>query len=141
MRRVLFVMLAGTILGTACSSAHSGGPQSIDWAPTSQSDPGASTPDSAIKAFMAAVNSQNLDDLSIIWGSEKGPTRDGPNQDQLKKREMVMVCYLQHDSYRILSRVEQEKGLYVVSFEITKGAVAEITERSGESSESKSASS
>ena len=116
-------MLVAAACGGSAAPNTSAGPP----APTSATDPGAATPAVAIQTFMGAIKSQDLDALSLIWGSAKGPARDVTPADQLRKRELIMECYLQHDSYSVLSDVEQQKGLHVVSLSVTKGQITRNT--------------
>jgi len=123
MRRALFLMFLVAACGGNTPANTSPGPAMA----TSQSDPGAATPTLAIQTFMAAIKNQDLDALSVIWGSAKGPARDVGPADQLRKRELIMECYLQHDSFGVQSDVEQQKGLHVMSLQITKGSFTRTT--------------
>ena len=125
MRRTLFLLFVVAACGG--SSQPSTGATPVNAAATSQSDPGAATPSLAIKTFMTAIKNQDLDALALIWGSEKGPARDVTSSDQIRKRELIMECYLQHDSYTVQSDVEQQRGLHVVSLQITKGTFTRNT--------------
>ena len=125
MRRTLFLLFVVAACGG--SSQPSTGATPASRTPTSQSDPGAATPSLAISTFMTAIKNQDLDALALIWGSEKGPARDVTPSDQFRKRELIMECYLQHDSYTVQSDVEQQRGLHVVSLQITKGTFTRNT--------------
>ena len=65
---------------------------------------GAPAPRTALEQFLAAVRAQDLQAMSIIWGSEKGPARDLIERRELEKRELVMQCMLSDDRFRILMR-------------------------------------
>lgn len=116
MRRALFVML----VTAACGGQA--GPSAGVGAPTSQQYPGAATPKDAMNAFMAAIKVQDLDQLAVIWGSEKGPARETVPSDQLRKRELIMECYLQHDKYEIKSDVESTATIHIMIVAVTKGS-------------------
>jgi len=122
MRRLLFVML----VAAACGG--SSGPQT-GAAPglTSKSDPGAATPTAAIAAFMGAIKEQDLDALSYIWGSERGPASEIVDASQLRKRELIIQCYFQHDGYRIVSDVSTTATQHVVTLSVTKGSFTRET--------------
>jgi hypothetical protein len=64
---------------------------------------GASTPHTAIDAFMAAIKAEDLQAMGAIWGTADGPARSQMSMDQLQERELTMMCYLVHDSFRILT--------------------------------------
>ena len=100
MKRLLFVML----VAAACGG--SSGPQTAA-APTSKRDPGAATPSAAVAAFMGAVKEQDL--------------------DALRKRELIMECYFQHDSYRVVSDVSTTATQHVFTLSVTKGSFTRET--------------
>ena len=119
MRRTLFLMFVVAACGGSSQATTNVTPANAP--PTSPGDPGAASPSLAISTFMNAIKAQDLDALALIWGSSKGPAREVTPADQLRKRELIMECYLQHDSYTVQSDVEQQHGLHVVSLQITKG--------------------
>lgn len=53
----------------------------------------------AIDAFLKAVNAQDLQGMSALWGNTKGLARDQFKRDELEKRLIVMQCLIQHDRY------------------------------------------
>ncbi len=121
-RVMLVVLVAAALSGAACASSGAA-PQP---GPTSE-DPGAATPTLAIQAFMAAIKAQDLDALALIWGSAKGPARDVTPSDQLRKRELIMECYLQHDSYRVVAEIASSAELHIVTLAVTKGSFTRET--------------
>jgi hypothetical protein len=59
---------------------------------------GATTGRGAIEAFMKAVNGQDLQAMSGLWGNTKGLARDQFKRDELEKRLIVLQCLMQHDT-------------------------------------------
>src|SRR5438045_4036676 len=57
----------------------------------------------AVLAFLDAAKNQDLQALSAVWGSTEGSVRDtgAIPRDEMEKRELVMMCYLSHDSHQI----------------------------------------
>ena len=88
---------------------------------------GAASPRAAVDAFLGAVKSQDLQAMSVIWGRDKGPARDAIERNELEKRELIMQCYLTHDSYRVLSDLTGEKGKRVFRVALTKGQLTRET--------------
>jgi hypothetical protein len=117
MRRALFMMLVAAACGGQAGPGTGAAPAGP---PTSQDNPGAASPTLAIETFMAATKAQDLDALSLIWGSEKGPARDIVPPDQLRKRELIIQCYFQHDSYQIKSDVATSKTAHIVTLSVTR---------------------
>jgi hypothetical protein len=59
---------------------------------------GAADARSAAQAFLDAGKAQDLQALSAVWGSGNGPLRNIVSHDELEKRELVMMCFLKHDT-------------------------------------------
>ena len=73
-------------------------------APVSVSNtPGGATPREAVQKFMAAAKSQDLQAMSMAWGTSSGPASATMDQTERDQREVVMMCYLKHDTYSIIS--------------------------------------
>jgi hypothetical protein len=90
--------------------------------------PGAPAPRAAVEGFLAAVRAQDLQAMSSVWGSAKGPARDViPDRAELEKRELVMQCYLNHESFRILGDVAGVNDGRVFRVELTKGPLTRAT--------------
>lgn len=50
--------------------------------------------------FLAAVNAQDLQQMSALWGNAKGLARDQLKREELEKRLIIMQCLMQHDTMR-----------------------------------------
>lgn len=90
--------------------------------------PGAPAARGAVEKFLSAVRAEDLQAMSTVWGSERGPARDIiPDRAELEKREIVMQCYLSHDRYRILSDAAGAEQKRVFRVELTKGNLTRAT--------------
>lgn len=99
--------------------------------PKQQSRPmtGASTPRGAVEQFMLAVRAQDLQAISTVWGNSKGPARDqGMTRAELEQRELLMICFFNHDSYRITGYTEVSTKKAFVGVELKKGDLTRSTE-------------
>jgi len=98
-------------------------------APTTKGGPlpGASTPRAAVDGFLDAVKAQDLQAMSIVWGNTKGPARDAFGRDELEKRELIMQCYLLHDSYRVVNEAPGAAGRRLFRVSLTKGKLTRET--------------
>jgi hypothetical protein len=97
-------LIIGLMLTVVCG-CRSGAPMGsapVGPAMPSGSVTGASNPRAAIDAFMAAVDSEDLQALGAIWGTPNGPARSQMDMTQLQQRELTMLCYLTHDSFRVM---------------------------------------
>ena len=88
---------------------------------------GASSPREAVQSFLGAVNSQDLQAMSVIWGTSKGPIRDQLPRAEMEKRELIMQCYLTHDKFDIQSDARTGEGLHKLGVSITKGNLTRET--------------
>jgi hypothetical protein len=59
---------------------------------------GAADPRLAVRAFLDAGKAQDLQAMSLVWGSVNGPARNTIPRDDLEKREIVLMCFLRHES-------------------------------------------
>lgn len=93
----------------------------------SGSTTGASTAQGAVLGFLAAVKNQDLQAVSNYWGDQQGLARDRYDMEALNKRELVMMCYLKHDSAQILSDAPSPGGGRTVAVELTLGRLTAST--------------
>lgn len=96
-------------------------------APRGVDQPGAATPALAVQRFLAAARAQDLQALSLAWGSTRGPARDVVPRDQIERRELIMICYLTHDSYTIRGENAATEGRRAFTVELRRGPVARRT--------------
>jgi hypothetical protein len=52
---------------------------------------------------MSAAKAQDLQAMSMIWGSSAGPVRSTMGQQEIEQREVILIGCLKHDSYRVVS--------------------------------------
>ncbi len=91
---------------------------------------GAATSRGAVEAFLASVKSSDLQAMSGIWGTNKGPARDLMKREELEKRLVVMQCVLMHDKWRFVDDAPrlQTGGHQQWQVELTrKSSVAKTT--------------
>lgn len=67
--------------------------------------------------------------MSAVWGSDLGATRDDSrlSREELERREILIMCYLRHDSYHILSEAPSTDGKRVVAVELKRGHLTRTT--------------
>ena len=116
MRKLVVAVLL--VMGSACKSA-----------PVAQGGPttGASSPKAAVDGFLGAVKAQDLQAMSNVWGNKKGPARAAIERSELEKRELIMQCYLGHDSYNVLNDSPGEGGRRLFRVSLTKGRLTRET--------------
>lgn len=81
-------------------------------------EPGAPTPRDAVDRFMAAASAQDLQAMSLIWGTSSGPTISTMEKDERDKREIIMMCYLKHNRYQIVGEAPGPSGERVFAMEV-----------------------
>lgn len=116
MKRILLVVVALS----ACRSVPSAFPQRSGLAS------GASSAREALDLYMTAVKAQDLQAMSLAWGSRRGPVRDDGDmtQEALYKREMIQQCLTDHDTYKVVGAPRTPHAdSAVFNVEIKKGTL------------------
>ena len=60
--------------------------------------------------------------MSVIFGTNRGPSRDNMDRGELEKRLIILQCYFSSDKFRILDENLGEGGHRVMTVELTKGS-------------------
>ena len=110
-----FLVLSACSRSTTTTNTGTGGPSS------GPQLVGASSPRMAVEQFLAAVRAQDLQAMSAVFGTTRGPSRDNMEREQLEKRLIILQCYFFHDKYRILGESPGESGHRVFAVELTRG--------------------
>lgn len=88
---------------------------------------GAPTPQTAVEQFLRAVNAKDLQAMSTVFGTNKGPARETMDRTELEKREIILACYFNSDSSRILGESSGTQGHREVRVELKKGTLTRQT--------------
>jgi hypothetical protein len=80
---------------------------------------GAVSPRAAVSSFLAAVHAEDLQALASVWGTAAGPARNTIPREELEKRELIMMCFLRHDRYRLTSDAESTGGQRRIEVEVS----------------------
>jgi hypothetical protein len=89
--------------------------------------PGAVAPRQAVIDFLGAVKAQDLQAMSAVWGSEKGPARDQLPRTQLDQRLIIMQGCYAHDRYQILDETAGTSGRRIVRVSLVRGSRTKTT--------------
>jgi hypothetical protein len=86
-------------------------------------------PRPALAEFLASVRSQDLQAMSGAWGDKDGAVRDSKkmSRSEMEQRELLLMCYFKHDSYRVLGESPGQDGERILSVELTKGTLKRTT--------------
>ena len=87
---------------------------------------GAADSRSAVESFLRAARAQDLEAMSVIWGTERGPVRDEMERQEREQRELVMMCYLNHDRHQILSETPGET-MRTLAVQLFRGSLTRTT--------------
>lgn len=60
---------------------------------------GAATGRAVVENFLKAVNAQDLQGMSALWGNAKGLARDQYKREEIEKRLIIMQCLMQHETH------------------------------------------
>lgn len=80
--------------------------------------PGGATPRDAVERFMAAAKAQDLQAFGNVWGTSAGPARETLGREELEQREIILMCYLKHDSYTVLTESPAANSERVLALEV-----------------------
>lgn len=81
---------------------------------------GASDASAAVRAFLAAARSQDLQAMSVVWGTQAGPVRDQLPRDEMEKRELILMKCLRHDSYEVITDSPATTGTRVLAVQLKR---------------------
>jgi hypothetical protein len=109
----------------APAPASSPAPAPVDAVTPSGGITGAADARSAVLAFVTAGKNQDLDALSAVWGSTEGSVRTTNTipRDEMEKRELIMMCYLEHETHQIVSDAPAANNERVVAVQLRRGSL------------------
>lgn len=88
---------------------------------------GGTSPRAALDGFMAAVKAGDLQAMGTFWGTDQGPALTLMPQAEREERELIMVCYLKHDSYKVTDEQPGMDGKRVLSVTVTRKDLSRST--------------
>ena len=109
------LLLAFVVVGLA--ACHTAPPST---ASTLDNTPGAKTSLAAVNRFFAAVHAQDLQAMSQVWGTSKGPARDNMDRNELDKREVILQCYFNYDTFRVTGESPTSETRRMVRVELQR---------------------
>ncbi|HEY4305975.1 MAG TPA: hypothetical protein VGM82_16000 [Gemmatimonadaceae bacterium] len=87
---------------------------------TSGNGTGAPDPQSALRGFLEAAKSQNLQGISTYWGDKDGTVRGRLDKTQEEQREIIMARCLRHDHYDIVGDAPAVAGGRTFAVSLTR---------------------
>jgi hypothetical protein len=114
---VSFRIVAGIALLSACSSATQKPAGSGSHAA------GAAEPRLAVEQFLRGAKATDIQAMSAVFGTKKGPARETMDHTQLEKRQVILACFFTHDTFRILGDAPGIGGHRDIRVELKKGNV------------------
>jgi hypothetical protein len=115
----------GLLLLAACKTSTTVTPAS---GPTTATAPSAARP--ALDEFLGAIRAKDLQALGGAWGDKNGAIRDSKriSRDELEKRELVLMCYFNHDSYKVVDDNIVAGGERKMTVALTRGTLTRTTD-------------
>lgn len=99
------LMVSAVLVSGCASGGGSGGSSAATSRPSSAPAPltgataGAATAQQSVEIFMRAVKAQDLQTMSAVWGTSRGPAREQMDREQLEKRLIIIQCKLDHEAW------------------------------------------
>ena len=115
-------LIAGLLFLAACSSATQRTPPLPSGELT-----GAAAPQLAVEQFLRAVRAKDLQAMGTVFGTTRGPARETMERTELEKREVILACYFNHDSYRLLGERAGKAGHRDVTVQLKRGTLDRVT--------------
>jgi hypothetical protein len=114
-------LLMGLLLITACTSRTVVTPVPVGGS--------GNAPRSALDGFLSAIRAKDLQQLGAVWGDKDGAIRDSKriSREELEQRELLLMCYFNHDTYKVLTDAPAVNGERVMSVSLTKGTLTRTT--------------
>lgn len=120
---LLFLLAACAPKTTTTTTTSPVGPAPANPPAASSNVTGAGTARSAVEQFLTAVRAQDIQAMSVIFGTNSGPSRDNMNREELEKRLVILQCYFNHDTSRFLNESPGADNHRVIEMELTKQGV------------------
>ena len=120
---VLVLAACAPKVTSTTSTQPAGAPPAPAPAPVS-TETGGATPRLAVQGFLDAIRAQDIQAMSVLFGTSRGPARDNMNRDELEKRLVILQCYFNHDKSRFLQETQGPSGHRVVEYELTRGGLS-----------------
>jgi hypothetical protein len=82
-----------------------------------------------VLGFLNAAKNQDLQALSGYWGTAEGAARTNGliPREEMERRELIMLCYLDHKSHTILTDAPGTAGERVLAVELKSGPLTRTT--------------
>jgi len=109
------LLLAIVVLGAAACHTAPPSTSAVD------NSPGAASSVAAVERFFGAVHAQDLQAMSLVWGTSKGSARDNMDRAELEKREVILQCYFNFDTFRVLNESPTSESRRMVRVELQRG--------------------
>jgi hypothetical protein len=87
---------------------------------------GAATPREAATAFLNAARAQDLQAMSAVWGTDKGPARDQLDLADHDRRLILMQSCYNHDRFQILDEGPGAGGRRMLRIQITRANLTRV---------------
>jgi hypothetical protein len=84
----------------------------------------------ALDEFLAAIRAKDLQALGGAWGDKNGAIRDSKriSREELEKRELLLMCYFNHDSYKVVDDIPVAGGERRMTVALTRGTLTRTTD-------------
>jgi hypothetical protein len=109
MKKLAYSLL---IIAAACSS-RGGGPTG--------SETGATSPEAAVNAYMAAMKARDLQAMSAVWGSARGSVRETMSRENMERSGTIVMGLLCPEDFRITSNTVGDEGRRHIRGQMQRG--------------------
>jgi hypothetical protein len=100
------------VVVAACSSRGGG---------SSGSQTGATSPEAAVNAYMAAMKARDLQAMSAVWGSSRGSVRETMQREQMEKSGTIVMGLMCPDDFKVMGNVAHDDGRRQIRGQMKRG--------------------
>lgn len=93
--------------------------------PQTRGQTGAADARVAVASFLSAAKKKDLQGFTAFWGSVDGSVRTTGvmNRKEMEKRELVMFCYLEHESSQIVGEAPSTNNELILAVQLRRDAL------------------
>jgi hypothetical protein len=83
--------------------------------------PGAPSPRLAVEQFLNAARAEDIQAMTAVWGTSRGPARETMERTELERRAIILQCFVTHDSFRVVGESPGQGGRRVFGVVLVRG--------------------
>lgn len=71
---------------------------------------GGATGEEAVRRYLEAASTKDMDGLAAVWGTEDAPLASRATRQEMERRSLIVMCHLRHDDAQVGAAEPGESG-------------------------------